>query len=274
MNIPAGAPRPPSPLSARRGSAPPVVAIGAGKGGVGTSTVAALLASLAAADGTRVLLIDASQHFGGLSALFGIDTSLSLADLRGGTHSLGELVIPVSRRLSLVNAGPVGPGLSATEHQLLLRRLADLYDTFGLVVIDAGASAVTLRNAVRCGATRVLAVTANDRIALASTYAVVKLLHEQAPEVRVDVLANRVDAVSAERLHEYLNGASVRFLSRTVPFAGVIPDDPAFERVLAAGLGADEAALGSPAATAVRALGMHVLASAASPPFLRLLRNG
>ncbi|MGQ0646119.1 MAG: MinD/ParA family ATP-binding protein [Gemmatimonadaceae bacterium] len=274
MRTPVDATRTAPPPARPAGTAPPVVAFGAGKGGVGTSTVSALLASTAAADGSRVLLIDMSQHFGGLGALFGVEPSVTLAHLRGGSRGLHELAVALSPRLSLICAGHVPDGVSVTEHQLLLRRLVDLYREYDLVIIDAGATAASLRNAIRCGATRVLAVTAHERIALIATYALVKLLHEQAPDVRVDVLANRVDSTGADRLHEYLNGASVRFLSRTVPFAGVVPDDPAFGRVLAAGLGTDEAALGSPAAAAVREIGALLLADSASPPFLRLLRKG
>ncbi|MCC6316090.1 MAG: P-loop NTPase [Gemmatimonadaceae bacterium] len=273
MRTPADARPLPSPAGRHAAAGPPVVAIGAGKGGVGTSTVAALFAATVAADGTRVLLIDASQHFGGLAAMLGIEPQVTLADVRGGRRGIHELAIAVSPMLSLVCAGQVPEGVTVTEHQLLLRRLVDLYQSFGLVVIDAGASAASLRNAIRCGATRVLAVTAHDRIALIATYALVKLLHEQAPDVRVDVLANRVDANAADRLHEYLNGASVRFLSRTVPFAGLIPDDPGFEKVIAAGLGTDEAASGSPAALAVRDIGARLLADAAAPPFLRLVKG-
>lgn len=253
---------------------PPVVAVGAGKGGVGTSTVAALLACTAAADGTRVLLVDAAQHFGGLGSILGVESPLSLADLKGGARHVQELVIPVSAHLSLINAGHSGTTTTATEHQLLLRRLQDLFRAYELVIVDAGASAASLRSAIRCGATRVLAITVHDRISLTATYAVIKLLHAETPEIRVDVVANRVDAEAADRLHEYLHAASVRFLSRTVPFAGTVPDDPGFSKVVAAGLGTDEAALGSPAAQAVRTMGAQLLAEAASPPFLRLLRKG
>ena len=123
-----------------------------------------------------------------------------------------------------------------------------------------------------------LAVTAGDRVSLVATYALVKLLHEQAPEVRVDVVANRADEASADRLHEYLNTASLRFLSRTVPFAGIVPEDPDFGSALAAGLGTDEASLGSNAAQAVRSIGERLLADAAASPSStvtpRLLRKG
>lgn len=266
--------RPPEATTPTPTPLPPVVAVGAGKGGVGTSTVAALLACTAAADGIRVLLIDAAQHFGGLGTLLGVEAPLTLADLKGGAHHVQELVVPVAANLSLIQAGHQGPGLTATEHQLLLRRLQDLFRHYQLVIIDAGASAASLRSAIRCGASRVLTITVHDRISLTATYAVIKLLHQETPAVRVDVVANRVDAEAAGRLHEYLHAASVRFLSRTVPFAGTVPDDPAFARVVAAGLGTDEAALGSPAAQAVRAIGAQLLADTVSPPFLRLLRKG
>jgi flagellar biosynthesis protein FlhG len=251
----------------------PRVAVGAGKGGVGTSTVTALLACTAASSGSRVLLVDLAPHFGGLAALLDVETTRTLADLKGGKCAPADLATPVTDHLSLINAGRVPELLSETEHQLMLRRLAESIGGFDLVLIDAGASAASLRSAVRFGATRALTVTTHDRISLTATYAVLKLLHEQSPDLRVDVVANRVSDDDAMRLHEYLNAASVRFLARTLPFGGSIPDDPDFARAVAS-LGADEAALGSPAAQVVRTLGEQLLADAVSPPFLRLLRQG
>ncbi len=273
MTFPAAVPdaRVRAPRNTGAPALPPRIAIGAGKGGVGTSTVAALLACTVAALGTRVLLVDAAPHFGGLGALLDTEPPQALADLRGGKLTARDLAHPVTPTLSLINAGR--GALPETEYQLLLRRLEDAMPGYELVLIDAGASAASLRSAVRLGATRVLAVTAQDRIALTATYAVVKLLHDQAPDLRVDIVANRVDDAAAQYLHESLNAASVRFLARTTPFAGAIPDDPAFGRAVA-GLGADEAALGSPAARVARDLGAQLLAAGGSPPFLRLLRHG
>lgn len=273
MTLPAAraTPRPRAPRHGGEPPLPPRIAIGAGKGGVGTSTVAALLACTVAALGRRVLLVDAAPHFGGLGALLDTQPPHALSDLRGGALQPRDLAHPVTASLALINAGR--GALAETEYQLLLRRLEDAMPGYDLVLIDAGASAASLRSAVRLGATRVLAVTAQDRIALTATYAVVKLLHEQAPDLRVDIVANRVDDAAAMQLHESLNAASVQFLARTTPFAGAIPDDPAFGRAVA-GLGVDEAALGSPAAQVARDLGAQLLASGGSPPFLRLLRHG
>jgi MinD-like ATPase involved in chromosome partitioning or flagellar assembly len=260
------------------------VAVGSGKGGVGTSTVAALLASTVAADGHNVLLVDAGQRLGALHHLFGLETTASLSALRGGQRDAGSLVVPVSSHLSLIATSAADRDLSSAERRVLMRRVAELFSSYTLVVVDAGSSADSLLSACRDGASRLLAVSAADRISLIATYALVKLVDEHAPDLRVDVVANRMDQQAADRVHEHLNAAAVRFLHRTVPFGGVIPDDPDFGRALAAGLGADQAALGSSAAAAVRAIGEQLLydevAPAASlagvspPPFLRLLRKG
>lgn len=262
-----------APAGAPRGTA--VVAVGSGKGGVGTSTIAALLAATMAERGHRVLLVDAGQRLGGLHHLLGVEPAGSLGQLRGGREP-HDLLVPVAERLALFPATLDEAALRPTERRLLMRRVAALFDGFELVVIDAGSSAESLVAACADGATRLLAVTAGDRISLVATYALVKLLHDRAPGVRVDVVANRVTDDGADRLHDYLNGAAVRFLSRTVPFAGAIPEDPDFGSALAAGLGTDEASLGSTAAVAVRAIGERLLAEVAAPPVstLRLLRKG
>jgi flagellar biosynthesis protein FlhG len=257
-----------------------VVAVGSGKGGVGTSTVAALLASTMAADGHRVLLVDAGHRLGALHHLLGLEPAVALSELRGGHREPHDMLLPVSRQMSLIATCSDDRELSPTERQLLMRRVSSLFGSYTLVVIDAGSTAVSLLSACRDGATRLLAVSAADRVSLVATYAVVKLMHESLPDLRVDLVANRLDQQSADHMHEYVNAASVRFLSRTVPFGGSIPDDPDFGRVLAAGLGSDEAATGSSAAVAARALGEHLLFDDSRPvttggaPVLRLLRRG
>jgi MinD-like ATPase involved in chromosome partitioning or flagellar assembly len=251
-----------------------IIVVGAGKGGVGTSTVAALLAATTAADGTRVLLIDAADRMGTLHHMLGVEPTHTLAELRTVSNP-SNILLHVSPRLSLVSASTHASNIAAGERKALMRRLMDLYPQFGAVVIDAGSSAESLISACRIGATRLLAVTANDRISIIATYALIKLLHERLPGIQCEVVANRTDREHAESLHEYLNGAAIRFLSRTVLYGGVVPDDADFGRVLAAGLGTDEAALGSRAAHAIRTLrdATPVPAPESPGPLLSLLRK-
>jgi MinD-like ATPase involved in chromosome partitioning or flagellar assembly len=80
-------------------------------------------------------------------------------------------------------------------------------------------------------------------------------LHLRCPDVALEVVTNRCEDEAALRAVDSLTEACERFLGRPVDFAGAVPDDPNFTNALAAGISAVEAAAGSPAADALRAIG-------------------
>jgi MinD-like ATPase involved in chromosome partitioning or flagellar assembly len=242
-----------------------VVAVGSGKGGAGTSTVAALLAATLAAGGRRVLLVDTSERLGTLHHLLGVPAGLPLGTLRRGAEPQA-LLSAVSPTLTLVSSAPDDTTLTPAERRALIERMTSLYAGFELVVLDAGASASSILDACAQGASRLLALGAGDRVGLAATYALIKLVHERFADVRIDVLANRSDDAAGEMLHRQLNAATVRFLDRTIPYAGAIPEDRDFGSALAAGLGAHDAAAGSVAAQAMQEIGERILADFETPP--------
>lgn len=239
----------------------------AGKGGLGTSTAAALLASALSAQGRKVLLVDGSDHFGTLEVLLGATRAASLEDLKGGGAEPQDLLVPVADGLTLVPGSlPNGAAsLSPTERRLLFGRVTSLFGEYELVLFDAGASAASVLDACANGATRVLAVTAGDRITVTATFALIKLLHQRCPHVRVDLLGNRIADDVASRIHDALNAATLQFLGKTVQLVGVVPHDPDFESALAAGLGAHEAAAGSHAAPVMAAIGTVLFEPPATP---------
>lgn len=238
-------------------SAPPIIVVGAGKGGVGTSTVAALLAS-AMSDQHDVLLVETGHQLGVVHHMLGLDPARTLDDLRAGRAEPEELLVPVVDGLTLLSAHtpPTADVLSAAERKLLFRRAAALYERFQLVVIDAGSTVDSIVSACAEGG-RFLAVTAPDRIAVISTYALIKLLHLRCPNVALEVVANRCEEDVALRTMDSLTEACSKFLGRPVSFAGAVPDDPNFAHALAAGLSAVDAAAGSPAADALRMIGIR-----------------
>lgn len=257
---------------------PLVAAVASGKGGTGTSTAAVLLAASLATQGRHVLLIDASDRLATLDVMLGVTPNLSLDALRGGQAEPDHLLVHVAEGLTLLPAcGAHGrTALPPAERRILFNRVASLFPRFDLVLFDAGASAESILNACASGVTRILAVMTTDRIAVTATYALVKLLHERHPDVRVDVLASRASAAAAEQAHRTINAATVRFLSRTIHLAGVVPEDPQFATAIAAGLGMHDAADGSFAAHALGEIGDHLLHTPASPaktPGARSLRR-
>ena len=237
---------------------PGVLVVGSGKGGVGTSTISALLALVAAQDGRRVLLVDADEGLGSLHFLFGLsDTGPGIGSLRGGELTPADLVRPVTESLWLLPGG--GGEVESTlsfglgERRALLRRISDLYPFYDLVVVDGGSHMASVLAACSAGAERLLALTAPDRVSMAATYALLKVSRERFPSLPLEILVNQGDGVSAEEVFRLMSMAGRRFLGLNVAFGGAIPRDVSLET----GAGADGSVLDlSPSSPALNALGV------------------
>src|SRR5437588_11600247 len=93
-----------------------ILLVASGKGGVGTSVTASLIALLAAERGDRVLLVDAAETAGSLHHLFGLRPISGLWSLAAPRSHPGDVLIPVHERLVLVAGGSAAGGMPATDH--------------------------------------------------------------------------------------------------------------------------------------------------------------
>jgi MinD-like ATPase involved in chromosome partitioning or flagellar assembly len=207
-----------------------VVVVGSGKGGVGTSTVAGLLALAGVGNRRSVLLVDGDEGAGSLHLLFGYqDSGPGIGALRGGRMAPEDLVMPVAEGLFLLPGG--GGRSEATytaglgEHRALFRRVAGLYDRFDLVVVDGGSHLASVMAACSYGASRLVAVTSGDRISVAANYALLKVAHDRFSQLPVEILVNGHDGKYAKVVVDAIQEASQHFLGITAPSAGSIPED-------------------------------------------------
>lgn len=255
------------------------VVVGSGKGGVGTSTVATLLALLVSAAGRDVLLVDADENLGALHLLLGVEPRYTLGALRGGEVEPAELLVPLSPSLTLLPGGGTAAGagdapLSPAERRALFRRVASLYPGYDLVVIDGGSRLDCVLSVCGVGIDRLLAVTATDRISVAATYALIKALDGRLPGLPADVLVNRTDAQTASRTRDELRTATDHFLGRTLGFAGAIAEDPCLRAGIEAGMTIQDAAAGSATAEIVHGISeqlwseLHPGSASATPRYL------
>ncbi len=247
-----------------------VVVFGSGKGGAGTSVVAALVALAAAGAGRRVLLVDADEHVGPLGHLLGVRPKHALSALRAGLEP-GALLVPVSETLTLLPGGPAADDqpLAPAERRALFRRVSALYADYELVVIDGGSQldlvcaccegAATAAGTTGGGEARLVAVTGVDPISLAATYALVKAAAARSGVSAAEVLVNRADGDAAAQAFAYADDASRQFLGRTLHYAGSLPDDGSLDLALRAGMTLLDAAAGSPAAVAAQELATRLL---------------
>jgi flagellar biosynthesis protein FlhG len=202
------------------------IVVASGKGGVGKSTLAALLGTELAAAGRRVLLLDGSLNQGNLHVLLGVPASRGLASLLLESGDPRSLVLPVGDRLALLPAASGSEELQRfgpLDRARLHRRLSDLFDSFDTVVVDAGTGFDGAIRAATIRASRLVAVAIPEPTSLVDAYAVVKLVHLQAPRLAMDLLVNRVEEEAEGVLvYERLRLAVGRFLDRTIGYLGSI----------------------------------------------------
>jgi flagellar biosynthesis protein FlhG len=242
--------------------------VASGKGGVGTSLMAALHALCAAERGDRVLLVDATETVGTLHHLLGVRPSQSLWKLTDPRSRIDEVLIPVDDRLTLVAGGTSGgavPPSTDHERRAALRRLAQTYSGFDLIVIDAGSRLDTVGAVIEGGDPTMLLVTSADRLSLAANYALLKAVAALRIDSAIAVLANRHGDLLAQEACGFLSGAASHFLGRSVETVGAVPDDPYLQSAISAGMTLRDSIDGSPAADAVRGVVSRLIPSRRTP---------
>jgi flagellar biosynthesis protein FlhG len=231
---------------------PHVVTIASGKGGSGASTIAAM-AALGAQDlgMKQVTLVDGDENLGSLHMLLG----LNRPDVPGViTRSL-------TKTIELSGLGAAAAHDSHAGRRTSLQRISSTYESADLVVIDAGSRASAMRAAISAGTSRVILVTTMDPVALASTYALMKLASSWSAGLKFDVLVNCAEAASGVNAFNVIECATRDFLGTTPTLMGTIPhhehySQTVFSDALSAGFRGDH-----PFATTSRALAQYVVRS-------------
>jgi MinD-like ATPase involved in chromosome partitioning or flagellar assembly len=235
-----------------------LVAIGAGKGGTGTSLVSALMALAAASTGVRTLLVDSDLEFGSLHRVFGAAPTRGLAALARGADA-ADVRLSLGDGLDLLPGGGADTGVTDLEHRTVLRRAAECYGDYDLVLVDAGSRLDAALRVVSAGAARLVVVAAPDPIAAAASYALLKAVHLRHPTVPLDVVMNRGDGGAARRAAEEVATACQVWLGRTVRCLADLPEDDSLRAALSAGLTLPDAASGSPVFDLLRTMAPALL---------------
>lgn len=200
------------------------ILVAGGRAGLGATTVAALLALLAAAERRRVMLVTGDEK------LRISEANLTVLPLEGLPHLSGD------------------------------------YD---LVIIDSGSTRAMVEAACATGIDSFVCLTTGDRVTAAAAHALIKAVEAASPGLRMNVLVNHMNEPAASAQFEELASASQRFLSRSLSYAGSVPEDECLRAGIAGGMEMLDAASGSPATAAIHRIGTRLLkevSPAASEP--------
>jgi MinD-like ATPase involved in chromosome partitioning or flagellar assembly len=233
-----------------RGTLPHVITIACGKGGSGASTVAAMAALGAQQfELPRITLVDADESLGSLHMLLGFRRP----DVSG----------VVSRRLS-PNVQLTGLGMAAVHEtpaalRVEFQRIGAEYRNADLVLIDAGSRAAAVRAAIAAGSARIVLVTTVDAVALASTYALMKLAAGWRDDLRFDVLVNGADAAQGVHAFSVIECATRDFLGTTPTLMGTIPQHDNYGQTIFADALSSELRDDHPFMATSRALAQYIV---------------
>jgi flagellar biosynthesis protein FlhG len=209
--------------------APRLVAVTAGKGGVGVTTIAVNLAVALARGGRRTVLVDADLSAPDAAALCRLDDASSLADVLAGRRTIHEVLQPGPAGLQVVagawaSTGPLECGEAAQSRLIASLRGLGAHADFVIIDIGSGQSPAVRRFWQACE--EVLLVCSPDPVSIMDAYAAVKL--QGGPDkARVRTVINQaVDDMQAAEVHARLERSCRRFLALEVSAAGILLADP------------------------------------------------
>lgn len=217
---------------------PGVISVVSGKGGVGKSVLSFNLAHALAANGDRILLVDADLAGGNIHVLANLVTHQGIVEYQRKAVSLTNLVVHHSDNLDILASPPSGgvpEQLQPSAPALLVRRLKSDAVGYDGIVIDhpSGRSADAVSWAVDSDVN--LLVVVPELTSVSDAYGLYKHLLQQQPGVDCRIVVNRVgSAEEADDLMRKLSEITGRFLGQVPRCAGYVCEDPLVRRSVAA----------------------------------------
>jgi flagellar biosynthesis protein FlhG len=243
-----------------------VLGIASGKGGVGKSALAVNLATAAAGCGATTLLVDGDLGLANADLLMGVVPRFDLADVVDAGHPVADLLCRTPSGVDLMVVGAKPNAVARLEEVLSGRgaaradELVRVFASHALTLLDLGAGIGrgVIELARHCDP--VWLVATPEPTSLADAYTLAKRLWERAPELRIELVVNRVGERGAgERTHRALERMTQRFLGRPLPLRAVLPEDPAMIRAVARQTPVVEAEPDAPIGRRIRLLAESLL---------------
>jgi flagellar biosynthesis protein FlhG len=216
----------------------PLLVVAGGKGGVGTTTVAANLAITLARQGRRTVFADADLDHGGHALLSGIQHRGSVVDVLAGRQSVHEVLERGPCGIQVLSGAWAADELtsySTTAQERLIGELKHLAPHADVVVVDVGSGRNPFTQRLWRAADAVLVVTTTEPAAVMNAYAATKSLAGTGDVAERDTdtvpaiysMINRTsDAATADDVQARIATACRRFLALEIGAAGVVPECP------------------------------------------------
>jgi flagellar biosynthesis protein FlhG len=205
-----------------------IIAVTAGKGGVGKSNVSVNLA-VALAEHHRVMLLDADLGLANVDIMLGLHAKYNLAHVIQGVCDLNDVILEGPQGIRVI---PASSGtefmtqLSHAEHAGIIDSFNELTDDLDYLIIDTAAGISDTVLSFTRSSQELIVVVCDEPTSLTDAYALIKVMSKRYQCTKFHILANMVRHLNDGRhLFNKLLRVSEQFLDVHLNYLGAVPFD-------------------------------------------------
>jgi len=216
-------------LAQARTTAPYVIAITSGKGGVGKSSISVNLGIALSRMGRKVCLFDADTGLANINILLGLTPKLSLEHVLFGNKSIQEVMLEGPHGLKVIpgaNGIVECVSLQPRQQMQLTRQLADIEGEYDFLLVDtaAGIGDDTM-DFVRAAQHTIIVVT-TEPTSLTDAFSMIKLLRRRGKKSHFHVIVNMCNSTKqAREVFHRFSGAVDKYIGIKLNYLGFILQD-------------------------------------------------
>ncbi|MFC3907980.1 MinD/ParA family protein [Legionella dresdenensis] len=206
-----------------------VIAVSAGKGGVGKSNVSVNLAVSLARKGNKILLMDADLGLGNIDIMLGLYSKYNLSHVIQGNCHIADIMLTGPYGISVI---PASSGteymaqLKAVEHAGIIDSFNELTDDFDYMIIDTAAGISDTVLSFTRSSQEVIVVVCDEPTSLTDAYALIKVMSKRYNWNHFRVLVNMARSLQeGKELFNRLFQVADQFLDVNLDYLGAIPFD-------------------------------------------------
>lgn len=200
-----------------------IISIVSGKGGTGKTTLCAGIASCLAADGYKVLCIDADLGLRNLDIALGMadQAPIAFTDILKGRYTLEDATEHTDIPGLYLLTAPIADAAEEIDKKAFGKMIDQVRDTFDFCLIDAPAGLGTGFTLAGNNADRILAVSTPDPASMRDAACTTDLL-ETMNKDNIRLIVNRITPRLFRRMHLTVDDVMDDV---GLPLIGIVPED-------------------------------------------------